>query len=310
MSRVTKPFRHSRGPAKGAIQAKFEFEPGFTKSEKAKQGWKIFQNIINSNLSTKWLQDSNEVIISFDVRKLEKARGATEKHLEFGEHKLQMSGMVDRTADWGNGWQVVKVSDLKNRRVLIDVVLEPEFIRNNPPYVIARTLAHEVGTHIVPYIEIFGRASTNEGLTAEDVELLEINAVGKGSGDHRAIRDRSHSHYETFVRQIAPNLSAAEAREFVFSYLVDISRYDAKGMTMSDADTINANILRNLDAIGWAQDYVPKERVNQGIHPLAIQSNQSVFTVRNMASAAVVVAVAAATIYFRQQLMAYAGQFL
>lgn len=221
---------------------------------KAKQAFQIFTAAIPDRSASKFVQQADFVIIEFEVSPhLPEARGDTSKQVElFGD---AIGKFENAPGKLGGAEQI------KNKKTYITIRLNGDFVANNSPPIIAKTLAHELGTHVAPFVDIFTRAHGDEGLTDKDIAFMSHRGHGKGAGDHAAIRDRTELDYENIVRTMAENLGGpknADAQDVVYHYVLDIARYDELGMPMKDAGAIEnrAQLILKDGGMAWALPYM------------------------------------------------------
>lgn len=228
---------------------------GLDVSAKAAAAFKIFAASIPDGSASKFVQISPDVQISFEVsRYLAEARGDTSKQVELFDDFV---GFFDS----GTVGKLGGAHNIRNKKTIITIRLNPNFVAQNSPAVIAKTLAHELGAHVAPYADIFRRAAGDEGLTDEDIAHMEDRGQHKGAGDHAAIRERNETEYENIVRTMVDRLGGPDnrdAQDVVYHYVIDISRYDARGIAIEDAGLIQARAKQVLAQgdMAWALPYI------------------------------------------------------
>jgi len=235
------------------IQRQFLAE-GLAVNAKAAAAFKIFAGSIPDDSESKFVQLSPNVLITFEVSPhLAEARGDTSKSVELFDDFI---GSFETAAGKLGGAQ-----NISNKKTIITIRLNPDFVAANTPAVIAKTLAHELGAHVAPFADIFRRAAGPEGLNEEDIAHLEERGRHKGAGDHAAIRERKETEYENIVRTMVDRLGGPDnrdAQDVVFHYVLDISRYDERGIAIEDQGLILARakeVLAQGD-MAWALPYI------------------------------------------------------
>lgn len=237
-----------RAPAR-VLQPKFSPDSKFKAHEELVDALRLLEAAIDqmANSRVKTLQDSQVVDITFTAGPMEGSKG----------HTTIEAPDPDNAEYWRGLPTLAQYHDLKGRRDLdITIAANTNLITEGKKYfIIARTLAHELATHVAPYKDILLNIRTGLGLTPmEQDALIEGFGGGGGAGEHAASA-RGETEYELLVSKLAGlMLSVEDSYELALSYVQDVARYDPKsGALLKNEKQVNQQ-FSSIASHGWIQE--------------------------------------------------------
>jgi hypothetical protein len=244
------PSVHRAVPPKLTVQAKFTRDSSFAGNPKLMSAFDIF----------------NKAIDTIPTSNVARLRNSATVDVEFTSGEMETSrahASMDVPDEWkGDAFcpltNVAQYHTLQGRTGLSVTVAVNSGLHGSP-FLIARTLSHEVAGHIAPYVDILEQIKAGKGLSPADRDRM--TAVGPGgSGDHASMVGGGNQEYDALVRAIASTLNPRDALQIAQDYLQDISRYDSKtGRTFdlrneSDKNKFVEQFNKAKTEIDWISD--------------------------------------------------------
>lgn len=259
------------GSRRFSIQPKFTVEESFSSNSRLMAAYQIFNEALDhlpeSNVAR--LRTSATVDVKFTAAPMteSKAHASIDVPDPSQEEDSEFTKPLSMAAQY---------SKLVGRRGL-DVTVAMNSSGDRAPYLVARTLAHELAGHVAPHLGAMERIVAGLGLSEED--QIKLSGVGPGGAmEHAKMVNGGNSEYDELVRLIAGQLSLSQALEMAKDYLVDISRYDPNnGRTFDlnrpkDKEEFEKQFNRAKTEIRWISELL--ERSNEQQRRLARQRAQ------------------------------------
>lgn len=254
------------------VQGKFNPEGPFTENEKLNRAYMIFLASIPDESASAFARDADFIEVEFRIGKTEGAKGNTSTNVDIGDDMVTSYENVGDKIEGGLG-------SVRNKKTYITIKLDTGFVQQNSAPVIAKTLAHELGTHVAPHVGLFERAYGNKGLKQKHIDPFSTKKKSKGAPEHQDIRERRNLEYENIVKNMALHLGGPknhDAQDVVYEYVLDISRYDQHGEPIKNdpgSVTERFRYMINEGGVGWAKSYID----NRGTRSSGLSFRTKVF---------------------------------
>lgn len=235
----------------GTIQPVFKVDKSIANDPKAAEAYRLMRRGLPNDESSMWLEQEQKVTVNFLAKKLKATtNGDTEKLVVFPTYGTCFHQLEDRDPEVNN--KAIEVNIQVNSNMLEDDKTTSSDI--------AMTIMHELGAHVAPYVDVMKKITGSGGLDETDFKKLKRDFMQKASADHEDIRNRSTNNFENLVEGLAKSLAEAgdmeKAKKIVYSYLVNISRYDKKGVPEEDDQEVVKQVFKTYLDIPWASAYL------------------------------------------------------